>query len=136
MSDTPIIGPVKAVNTTGYVIMAIVVMSLFGIVGVVLVQIMKPDSDNTTLITMIVGFIASMTTSLLALMKAQETHLSVNSRLDQFMSTAKAASHAEGILEGQGMQMVSRTQGPVEIPSKAGSPPNIGFKITSIYMKR
>src|SRR5678816_4493850 len=39
--------------------------------------------------------------SLLAFMKAQETHLSVNSRLDAFMRNAEMVAHVQGMAEGR-----------------------------------
>jgi hypothetical protein len=45
--------------------------------------------------------ITPTTVALLAFLKAQETHLSVNSRLDAFMANAKLAAHAQGVTEGR-----------------------------------
>ena len=103
-------------------VVAICVMALLGVVMVLGIQAMRPKDDNTALITMGIGFLATMTTSILALMKAQETHLSVNSRLDQFMKTAQAASLAEGILQGQSMTMQPRDNPtvPMEPTQKKG----------------
>lgn len=87
-------------NNVPYII-AVVVMTSLGVVGVVAITVARPTSDNTALIGLVLGFLAPTTLSLLAFMKAQETHLSVNSRLDAFMANAKLAARAEGITEGR-----------------------------------
>lgn len=85
-------------------IIAVIVMVVIGVFGVLFITWLRPKEDNIALITLIIGLVAPTTLSLLSLMKSQETHLSVNSRLDQFMSNAEKASHAEGVLEGQAMK--------------------------------
>ncbi len=87
-------------NNIPYIV-AVVLMMFLGVSAVSAIAILRPDKDNTTLITTIVGFIAPTTLSLLAFMKAQETHLSVNSRLDAFIGNARLASHAQGLDEGR-----------------------------------
>jgi hypothetical protein len=87
-------------NNLPYVI-AVVVMMLTGVASVTAVTILRPDNDNTAVIATLVGFLAPTTLSLLAFMKSQETHLSVNSRLDAFMANAKLAAHAQGRAEGR-----------------------------------
>jgi len=88
-------------NNLPYVI-AVVTMMAFGVIGVIAVAVLRPTQDNTLIVTTIIGFIAPTTLSLLAFMKAQETHLSVNSRLDAFMANATLAAHAKGLMEGRG----------------------------------
>lgn len=82
-------------------IWAVVAMMFLGVGAIAAVSIFRPVEDNTVVITTIVGFIAPTTLSLLAFMKSQETHLSVNSRLDAFMASARAAAHAQGITQGR-----------------------------------
>lgn len=96
MSDT-IVPPS---NNIPYII-AVVVMMVVTVVAIVVLSIAIPDKDNTNLIALILGLAPATTLSLLAFMKAQETHLSVNSRLDGFMANAKSAARAEGVVEGQ-----------------------------------
>ena len=91
---------VPAPNNLPYII-AVVIMMFLGVTAISAIAILRADKDNTTLITTIVGFIAPTTLSLLAFMKAQETHLSVNSRLDAFIGNARLASHAQGLDEGR-----------------------------------
>lgn len=95
-------GPASIVpppNNLPYLV-AVVAMMAIAFVAIVVIVIMLPDRDNMPLIGVIVGFLAPTTLSLLAFMKAQETHLSVNSRLDGFMRNAETAALAQGRAEG------------------------------------
>ena len=87
-------------NNLPYVVAVVVMMGL-GVVAVVIIVVLRPTQDNTLIITTLLGFLAPTTLSLLAFMKAQETHLSVNSRLDAFMKNATYAAHAKGLMEGR-----------------------------------
>ena len=87
-------------NNIPYVI-AVVIMMCAGVGGVVAVSVLRPMMDNTILNASILGFLAPTTLSLLAFMKAQETHLSVNSRLDAFMRNAEMVAHVQGMAEGR-----------------------------------
>ena len=83
-------------------IMAVMFMMALGVMGIVAIVVARPDNkDNLIIIGLLLGFLAPTTVSLLAFMKAQETHLSVNSRLDAFMAQARLASRAEGLSEGR-----------------------------------
>lgn len=87
-------------NNIPYVI-AVVVMMTLGVIGVVAVTFARPTQDNTVLVGLILGFLAPTTLSLLAFMKSQETHLSVNSRLEAFMQAAEEAARAQGVEDGR-----------------------------------
>lgn len=76
-------------------------MMLIGVGSVMTITLVRPDADNTAVIATILSFLAPTTLSLLAFMKSQETHLSVNSRLDAFVENAKLASFASGKDEGR-----------------------------------
>ncbi len=83
-------------------IVAVVVMMMMGVISTTVLVVMRPDNkENLLVIGLIIGFLAPTTLSLLALMKSQETHLSVNSRLDAFMSNAKSAAYAKGVTDGR-----------------------------------
>lgn len=75
-------------------------MTLLMIVGILVISIMRPDKDNSILITLIVGFTTTTTGTILAFMKSQETHLSVNSRLDGIIKQSAQIAHHEGHDEG------------------------------------
>jgi CHASE2 domain-containing sensor protein len=100
MTSAPSVSIVQPPNNTPYII-AVVVMMAIGVLGVVIVTVMRSGQDNALVIGAILGFLGPTTLSLLAFMKAQETHLSVNSRLDAFMQNAILAAHAEGASEGR-----------------------------------
>lgn len=105
-------------NNQAYVI-AVLLMMMLGVSAIVLITILH-DGDNTGVITTIIGFLGPTTLSLLTFMKSQETHLSVNSRLDQFMTQAQIAARAQGIAEGrkEGLhEAVARTPPPSVPPS-------------------
>lgn len=90
---------VRPPNNIPY-ILAILGMMGLGIAGsvtVIIAKVMEP-----LLVTgAIFAFITPTTASMLAFMKAQETHLSVNSRLDEFMRNASFAARAQGRQEGR-----------------------------------
>lgn len=90
----------KRSNNAQY-IGAVVAMMAFGIIGSVLITALRPQEDNIVVIAAMLGFLAPTTFSILAFMKAQETHLSVNSRLDGFIENAERAAGAEGRMQGQ-----------------------------------
>lgn len=75
---------------------AIVAVLLIGVVGVVLVTVLRPDLDPLAISAVIFGFLTPTTLSLMSYLKAQETHLAVNSRLDDLIDNAKKAAEAVG----------------------------------------
>jgi hypothetical protein len=81
---------------TAYVVSAVVVVliSTLAIFGVI---VLRPDKDNTGLIAIICGSIAPTSAAILALMKAQDTHLIVNSRFDKVIEATKAIARKEGV---------------------------------------
>ena len=87
-------------NNIQYLV-AIVIMSIVAVSGSIVISVYRPDIDFVVVFGVIAGFMAPTTLSLLAFMKAQETHLSVNSRLDAFIKNAELSSRAEGVEEGR-----------------------------------
>lgn len=75
---------------------AIVAVLLIGVAGVVLVTVLRPDLDPLAISAVIFGFLTPTTLSLMSYLKAQETHLAVNSRLDDLIENAKKAAEAVG----------------------------------------
>jgi len=96
-------------NNTQYVY-AVLLMAILGVVSITALTIMRPGQDNTAVIATIIGFLAPTTLSLLAFMKAQETHLSVNSRLDQFIRNAELASRMQGVIDGRAQGRMDANQ--------------------------
>ena len=89
-------------------IWAIITMTLITVTATVLISIFRPDQDNTALITLIFGAAAPTTLSLLAFMKAQQTHVLVNSRMSEFIKVLNknaqdksVIAKAEGVVEGR-----------------------------------
>lgn len=75
-------------------------MAVVGVIAIVAITSLRPDQDNAVLIATIIGLLASTTASILSFQKSQQTHLSVNSRLDSFIASAEAAAGAKGQLQG------------------------------------
>lgn len=75
---------------------AIVAVLLIGVAGVVTIAVLRPDLDPLAVSAVIFTFLTPTTLSLLSYLKAQETHLAVNSRLDQFIKNASKAAEAVG----------------------------------------
>ena len=95
-------------DDTGKYLVAIVASLVLGIGGVAVIVAVRPDFDILVVAGVIFAFLTPTTTSVLALMKtedtnkqAKETHLSVNSRLDAFIAQASASARAEGVVEGR-----------------------------------
>ena len=82
-------------------LIAIIFMAALGTMAILILTKLRPAQDNSVLITAVVGFLGTMTGTVLTFMKAQETHLSVNSRLDAFMASAKQVGRLEGKEEGR-----------------------------------
>jgi hypothetical protein len=81
-------------------ITAVVIMAFAAIAGVVTVQVLRPELDNTNIIIEIFGFATAITTGIISTMKSQETHVAVNHRLDEWMEKSEALALARGIEEG------------------------------------
>ena len=82
-------------------VVAVIIMMVIGVSGSIILTLLNKSQDNTVLIAAIFGFLTPTTLSLLAFMKSQETHLSVNSRLDEFMKATRSSAMAEGRIQGQ-----------------------------------
>lgn len=75
---------------------AIVAVLLIGVAGVVVISVLRPDLDPLAVSAVIFGFLTPSTLSLMSYLKAQETHLAVNSRLEEFIRNATKAAQAVG----------------------------------------
>lgn len=94
-------------SNTPYII-AIIIMATLGALGIVVISLFNPGKDNSLIIASLLGFLTPTTLSLLALMKAQQTHVLVNSRMSEFIDTLKKSAvdksviaRSEGIIEGR-----------------------------------
>lgn len=92
-------------------VLAVMFMSLLGVIGLISITVLRPDKDNTTLIATVLGFLAPTTVAILTLMKSQETKLLVNGRLDTMIEAAKtAAFHAGAANERSTMQATATVE--------------------------
>jgi hypothetical protein len=98
--------PVASRNWT-YVV-TLVLIPLASVVGCVVVTVMRPEKDNSSLVTQILGFGVTITMATMAYLKSSDTREVVNSRMDEFKRTlqltadaAIAGAHAEGKAEGR-----------------------------------
>lgn len=93
-------------------LIAVVTMALLGVGGIVLVLVLRPDQDNTALLAAIAGLVAPTTMGLLAFLKTKDTHVLVNSRMEEFKqllmknaaqetALSNARSVAQGMREAQ-----------------------------------
>jgi len=93
-------------SNTPYLI-AVVIMIAIAIGSITAIAVGRPGLDNSNLYGLILGSIGPTTLALLAFMKSQETHLSVNSRLEQFIRNADRAARSEGELAGRAAGMAA-----------------------------
>jgi len=93
------VDPLKKASNVPYLI-AVVVMVMIGVIAILTIVLMRPTADNTQLIATLVGMIVPTTAAILALMKSQETHLTVNSQLAQWKLDFAALQRSEGAREG------------------------------------
>lgn len=75
-------------KNTNYLI-ALVALVMMAVGSIVVITVTRPEKDNTVVITVILGFVAQITVAILAMMKGQETHAVVNSRMDEFKDLLK-----------------------------------------------
>lgn len=100
MNDQETRSALTASNNVPYIV-AVLIMATLGVIAVLMLAFLRPTQDNTAIYVLVFGSLTPTTLALLAFMKAQETHLSVNSRLDQFIINAGRAERAEGELVGR-----------------------------------
>ncbi len=83
---------------------AAVIIVLTGALMVLAILMLRPLSDPVDIITRVGGYVAATVGGVLAFMKSQETHLSVNGRLDAFMQEHGQAKLQEGLLKGAAIE--------------------------------
>jgi hypothetical protein len=85
-------------------LMAVLAITMIGVMATIAIIILRPNQDNAALFVAIGSFVGPTTTALLAFLKTQETHLLVNSRMDEFKSLlAMNAAAAEEIARTRGI---------------------------------
>jgi hypothetical protein len=84
----------------GQYIWAVVFMSVFGVALILGILLLRPQADWVDVTGNVLKGLAPTEAAILALMKAQETHVSVNSRMDAWMAAQALLSHREGVAQG------------------------------------
>ena len=69
-------------------------ITVAAVAGVVVLSVLLPS--NSTSIAVIVGFLVPTVTALLALLKAQDTHSIVNSRITKLLDVTDRLARSEG----------------------------------------
>ena len=77
-----------------------ITMAALGGAFVLLILILRPNADPLVVIGGVVAPLAPTLAAIYALLKSQETHLSVNSRLTAFIEASAEAAAARGQLQG------------------------------------
>ena len=100
---------------------AIVVMFMLGFILILVSAVLRPQQDILVLIEKVGAVLFPTTAAVLAFLKAEETHLSVNSRLDAFMRANALVARSEGHMQGTKEEQ-ARVGGFVAALSLAGQP--------------
>lgn len=79
---------------------AVVALALTGVAAILILFVVRPDQDNTPLITIVLGFIGPFIAIFLAA-AVREGQLATNSRLSQLLRVTALASVAEGRLAAE-----------------------------------
>lgn len=112
LPDSPLLNPTPPPVTTPmwmYLIVIVAVIAI-GMASLVAINISRPNNDNATLNTLIIGFIGTILTGLMALIKSvdnqsaikfqgaeqQKIHLSINSGFRAYAEEIRAAAEAFG----------------------------------------
>jgi hypothetical protein len=116
---TPAIPPPAAPRTPSSAaayVLTILGVAFCAIAAIVLIEVTRPTTDNLPLAATIIGFAGATIASISAIIKSErvegkvdEVHLSLNSRLTEWMTAMAAASderaaaaRAEGVTAGRG----------------------------------
>lgn len=83
------------------IVVAIIGMSTLGVAFIALISAMRPDVDNTLLIGTVLGFLAPSLLALVTLLKMNQLHVLVNSRLTQLLEKTELAAELSGRVAGK-----------------------------------
>ena len=98
--DQPLRFTAQPVTAKTYYVWAVVILAAMGTVLVLAILWVRPTSDPLDVVAQVAKGLAPTIAGVMAYLKAQETHLSVNSRLDAFMKANAAAARSEGQMQG------------------------------------
>lgn len=76
---------------------SVIALAFLCVAAIVTIFVVRPDKDNTAIISIITGILVPLITALLAA-GLQQVHLAVNSRLSQLLLITQKAARAEGKL--------------------------------------
>jgi hypothetical protein len=90
----------KLVSSNAPYVWAVVILTAVAAVLVLVIVWLRPKADALDVVAQVAKGLAPTVAGVMAYLKAQETHLSVNSRLDAFMREHAALAHREGQIQG------------------------------------
>lgn len=90
--------PVGASRVTLYVVSTLS-LCVIAVAAVITITVIRPEADNSGLITTVLGILTPVVGALLA-GALKEVHTDVNSRLTEFLALTEKAAKAEGQLLG------------------------------------
>ena len=90
----------KLVSSNAPYVWAVVILTTVAAVLVLVIVWLRPKADALDVVAQVAKGLAPTVAGVMAYLKAQETHLSVNSRLDAFMREHGALAHREGQIQG------------------------------------
>lgn len=98
---------------------AVVILVLIGALLVMGILYLRPESDPLDVMGDVLKGLAPTIAAVLAFLKSQETHLSVNGRLDAFLAEHAKVARAEGIAQGVAEEQarVAAQGAPTPIPA-------------------
>jgi|ERR1700722_1700083 len=81
-------------------LLTVILLAMIGAILIGTILTLRPAADPLLIITAVSGFVASIGAGVLSYMKSQETHMLVNSRMDEWMAAQDKVSRAEGVVQG------------------------------------
>jgi hypothetical protein len=110
MEDQESITNLRPASNVQYVI-AVLTMFLLGVIMSITIIALRPTADALVIVGSTFAVMSPTTLGLLSFMKAQETHLSVNSQLQSYINAASGRARAEGVIEGRDTQHSRQIEG-------------------------
>lgn len=102
-------------STVASYVWAVIALAFMTIAGIVAVLLLRPNEDNGTIISVLVGVTAPIILGILALI-TRENHLAMNSRLDQLVAVTSELAKEKGKAEGKATEQATPTLSAPSIP--------------------
>jgi len=90
----------KLVSSNAPYVWAVVILTAVAAVLVLVIVWLRPKADALDVVAQVAKGLAPTVAGVMAYLKAQETHLSVNSRLDAFMREHATLARRDGQIQG------------------------------------